>query len=71
MCDVKEFSVLQIWRFAIKSIGHPEIMAVMMNVHCSWCCLGVEHMTNLEEFWANNNSVEDFKEVKRILDLKL
>ena len=28
-------------------------------------------MTNLEEFWANNNSVEDFKEVKRIMDLKL
>ena len=25
----------------------------------------MEHMTNLEEFWANNNSVEDFKEVKR------
>ena len=24
-------------------------------------------MTNLEEFWANNNSVEDFKEVKRKL----
>ena len=28
-------------------------------------------MTNLEEFWANNNGVEDFKEVKRIIDLKL
>ena len=24
---------------------------------------GLEHMNNLEEFWANNNSVEDFKEV--------
>ena len=22
-------------------------------------------MTNLEEFWANNNTVEDFKEVKK------
>ena len=29
--------------------------------------LGLEHMTNLEEFWANNNSVEDFKEVKKYL----
>merc|ERR1712083_968052 len=27
---------------------------------------GVEHMTNLEEFWANNNSVEDFKEVSKL-----
>ena len=24
---------------------------------------GLEHMDNLEEFWANNNSVDDFKEV--------
>merc|ERR1712083_1249333 len=27
---------------------------------------GVEHMTNLEEFWANNNNVEDFKEVSKL-----
>lgn len=32
---------------------------------------GVEHMTNLEEFWANNNSVEDFKEVKGFYDFIL
>ena len=34
-----------------------------------WCFTGLEHMTNLEEFWANNNGVEDFKEVKRILQI--
>ena len=28
-------------------------------------------MTNLEEFWANNNSVEDFKEVKGFYDFIL
>ena len=32
---------------------------------------GLEHMNNLEEFWANNNSVEDFKEVGVLVKVKV
>ena len=32
---------------------------------------GLEHMNNLEEFWANNNSVEDFKEVGFLVKVKV
>ena len=32
---------------------------------------GLEHMNNLEEFWANNNSVEDFKEVGFLVEVKV
>ena len=27
---------------------------------------GLEHMTKLEEFWANNNQVGNFKEVEKL-----
>ena len=27
---------------------------------------GLEHMTKLEEFWANSNCVDDFKEVDKL-----
>ena len=32
---------------------------------------GLEHMNNLEEFWANNNSIEDFKEVGFLVKVKV
>ena len=41
-----------------------------LSEECLWWISGLEHMTNLEEFWANNNSVEDFKEVKRKLKIQ-
>ena len=36
-----------------------------------WSISGLEHMNNLEEFWANNNSVEDFKEVGFLVKVKV